>query len=49
MITFGNALSRLAELGHVAVTRGGRAGREGWVERGPAFDRLPELIQHFRG
>ena len=49
MITFGNALSRLAELGHVAVTRGGRAGRERWVERGPTFDRLPELIQHFRG
>ena len=47
MITFGNALSRLAELGHVAVVRRGRAGRERWVDRGPAFDRLPELIRHF--
>src|SRR5256885_1459716 len=47
MITFGNALSRLAELGHVAVVRGGRGGRERWVDRGPAFDQLPELIRHF--
>ena len=47
MITFGNALSRLAELGHVAVVRRGRAGRERWVDRGPTFDRLPELIRHF--
>jgi len=47
MITFGNALSRLAELGHVAVVRRGRGGRERWVDRGPAFDRLPELIRHF--
>jgi len=47
MITFGNALSRLAELGHVAVVRRGRGGRERWVDRGPAFDHLPELIRHF--
>ena len=47
MITFGNALSRLAELGHVAAVRRGRGGRERWVDRGPAFDRLPELIRHF--
>jgi glycerol-3-phosphate O-acyltransferase len=47
VVTFGNALSRLAELGHVTVVRRGRAGRERWVDRGPAFDRLPELIRHF--
>jgi glycerol-3-phosphate O-acyltransferase len=44
VITFGNALSRLAELGHVVVRRRGRGGRERWVEPGPAFDRLPDLI-----
>jgi glycerol-3-phosphate O-acyltransferase len=47
MVTFGNALSRLTELGHVIVQRRGRGGRERWVDRGPAFDRLPELIRHF--
>ena len=47
MITFGNALSRLAELGHVSIIRRGRGGRERWVDRGPAFDRLPDLIRHF--
>jgi glycerol-3-phosphate O-acyltransferase len=47
MVTFGNALSRLAELGHVTVVGRGRGGRERWVERGPTFDRLPELIRHF--
>jgi glycerol-3-phosphate O-acyltransferase len=46
-VTFGNALSRLAELGHVAVVRKGRGGRERWVDRGTTFDRLPELIRHF--
>ena len=47
MVTFGNALSRLAELGHVTTVRGGRGGRERWVDRGPAFERLPDLIRHF--
>ena len=28
--------------------RRGRGGRERWVERGPAFDRLPELIRQLR-
>jgi len=42
---FGNALSRLAELGHVAVVRGGRGGRERLIESGAAFERLPELIR----
>ncbi len=46
VVTFGNALSRLAELGHVTVVQRGRGGRERWIERGPAFDRLPELIRH---
>jgi hypothetical protein len=46
-VTFGNAVSRLAELGHVTTVRGGRGGRERWVDRGPTFERLPELIRHF--
>jgi glycerol-3-phosphate O-acyltransferase len=46
-VTFGNAISRLVELGHVTTVRGGRGGRERWVDRGPAFDRLAELIRHF--
>jgi len=44
-ITFGNALSRLEELGHVTSVRGGRGGRERWVNRGPNLDRLPELVR----
>ena len=47
IVTFGNALSRLAELGHVTLVRKGRGGRERWVERGAAFDGLAELIRHF--
>ena len=46
VITFGNALSRLAELGYVTITRGGRSARERWADRGPSYDRLPELIRH---
>ncbi|TMA39161.1 MAG: hypothetical protein E6J79_04200 [Deltaproteobacteria bacterium] len=42
---FGNALSRLAELGHVGVVRGGRGGRERSIEPGGAFERLPDLIR----
>jgi glycerol-3-phosphate O-acyltransferase len=45
-LIFGNALSRLAELGHIVRKRGGRSGREQWVERGPRFERLPELVRH---
>jgi glycerol-3-phosphate O-acyltransferase len=44
VVTFGNALSRLAELGHVEFSRR-RGSRERFVERGPTFDRLPELIR----
>ena len=47
VVTFGNALSRLAELGHVGLVHR-RGSREAWVERGPAFDRLPELIRQLR-
>jgi glycerol-3-phosphate O-acyltransferase len=47
VVTFGNALSRLTELGHVTLARRGRGGRERWIERGPDFERLPELIRHF--
>jgi hypothetical protein len=46
-VIFGNALSRLAELGHVTTVRRGRGGRERWVDRGPNADRLGELIRHF--
>ncbi|HZP43811.1 MAG TPA: 1-acyl-sn-glycerol-3-phosphate acyltransferase [Candidatus Binatia bacterium] len=45
-VTFDNALSRLAELSHVTLVR--RSRRERVVDRGPAFDRLPDLIRHFR-
>ncbi len=47
VVTFGNALSRLTELGHVAVIHR-RGSRDRWIERGPAFDRLPELILQLR-
>jgi glycerol-3-phosphate O-acyltransferase len=45
VITFGNALSRLAELGHLVRVRRGRGGRERWVDQGRTFDQLPELIR----
>jgi glycerol-3-phosphate O-acyltransferase len=44
-ITFGNALSRLEELGHVTAVRRGRGGRERWVDKGPNRERLPELVR----
>jgi glycerol-3-phosphate O-acyltransferase len=46
-VTFGNALSRMVELRHVAVARR-RGTRDRWIEPGPAFDRLPELAQRLR-
>ena len=48
VITFQSSLSRLAELGHLVPSRKGRGGREKWVERGAAIDRLPELVRHLR-
>ena len=47
VVTFGNALARFAELGHVTITRPDDS-REALVERGPTFDRLPDLIQRLR-
>ncbi len=47
VITFGNVLSRLSELGHITAEDRGRGGRERWLDRGPAFDRLPDLIARF--
>jgi glycerol-3-phosphate O-acyltransferase len=47
VVTFDNALARFAELGHVVVTRP-EGSRERLVERGPTFDRLPDLIQRLR-
>ena len=46
-VTFGNALSRLTELGHVAAVNRGRGGRDRWLDRGATFDELPGLIAHF--
>jgi glycerol-3-phosphate O-acyltransferase len=46
-VVFGNALARYAELGHVTITR--REGsRERLVERGPTFERLPDVIHRLR-
>jgi glycerol-3-phosphate O-acyltransferase len=47
IVSFGNSLSRFAELGHVAVTRP-EGTRERLVERGSTYDRLPDLIQRLR-
>jgi hypothetical protein len=47
LVTFENALARFAELGHVVVTRPEES-RERLVDRGPTFDRLPDLIQRLR-
>ena len=47
MVTFGNALSRFSELGHVTTSDRGGGRRERWIDRGPAFDRLPDLIARF--
>jgi glycerol-3-phosphate O-acyltransferase len=46
VVIFANALLRLGELGMVSVSRRGR--REKWVDRGPSFDRLPELVRQLR-
>jgi hypothetical protein len=46
-VTFGNALSWLTERQHVERTTR-RGSRDRWIERGPSFDRLPELIRQLR-
>jgi len=43
MVTFGNAISRFAEIGFVTLGES-RQGRDRWIERGPALDTLPDLI-----
>jgi hypothetical protein len=40
-------VARFAELGHVTVRRP-EGSREKLVERGPTFDRLPDLIARLR-
>ncbi len=47
VVIFGNALSWLAERQHVAV-KSRPGSRDRWVERGPTFDRLSELIRQIR-
>jgi glycerol-3-phosphate O-acyltransferase len=47
IVTFDNALARFAELGHVTIRRP-EGSREKLVERGPTFDRLPDLIARLR-
>jgi glycerol-3-phosphate O-acyltransferase len=47
MVTFGNALSRLAELGYVADVPGSGP-RDRPLARGPAFEGLPDLIRRLR-
>jgi glycerol-3-phosphate O-acyltransferase len=47
VVTFGNALSWLTERQHVARTAR-RGSRDRWIERGPNFDRLPELVRQLR-
>src|SRR5262249_22727794 len=47
MITFGNAVSRYVELGHVRRERQPGA-RDATIAAGPALDRLPDLIRHLR-
>jgi glycerol-3-phosphate O-acyltransferase len=47
VITFGNVLSRLTELKHVTAVQRGRGGRERWLDRGPSFERLPDLLARF--
>jgi glycerol-3-phosphate O-acyltransferase len=44
VMLFGNALTRLAEMGYVELVK---RGRERWVDRGPQFAALPELIRRF--
>jgi glycerol-3-phosphate O-acyltransferase len=47
VVTFNNALARFAELGHVTIAPKEDA-RDRAVDRGPTFDRLPDLIHRLR-
>jgi glycerol-3-phosphate O-acyltransferase len=48
VVTFGNALSRFAELGYIRLGEAGQ-GRERWIERGSAHEGLARLIDDLRG
>src|SRR5262245_17008513 len=48
VIVFGNALLRFAEFAMISVVRKGRGGRERWIDRGTAFERVPELVRQLR-
>jgi glycerol-3-phosphate O-acyltransferase len=45
VVTFGNALSRLEELGCITVGSGRQAR---WIERGPHFGELPRLLEELQ-
>jgi glycerol-3-phosphate O-acyltransferase len=47
VVSFDNALSRFAELGHVTITRR-NGSRDRSVDRGPVYDRLPDVIARLR-
>jgi glycerol-3-phosphate O-acyltransferase len=48
VVTFGNALSRFAELGFIRLGEA-HQGRDRWIERGGAYDQLAGLIDELRG
>ncbi|HWP67507.1 MAG TPA: 1-acyl-sn-glycerol-3-phosphate acyltransferase [Candidatus Limnocylindria bacterium] len=48
VVTFGNALSRFAELGFIRLGEAPQ-GRERWIERGPSYDGLATFIDELRG
>jgi glycerol-3-phosphate O-acyltransferase len=48
VVTFNNALARFAELGHVTVAPQQEGSRERLVDRGPTFDRLPDVVHRLR-
>ncbi len=47
-VTFGNAVSRFVETGCLVRERGGKSGRERFVQRGPAFDDLAGIGARLR-
>jgi len=48
VVTFGNALSRFAEMDCIRLGEA-HQGRDRWIERGPAYDSLAALIDDLRG
>jgi glycerol-3-phosphate O-acyltransferase len=47
VVTFGNAISRFAELGYVRLGES-QQNRDRWIERGAAHEQLPALIDELR-